>query len=90
MNELVPDWIKKRPFLWPVYGYAIAGWLILQMVDIAVPLYSEGGADYGELGLTLDFLGYFPAAAWSYWIYKTEKETKGQDRWKTPGPPQSR
>ena len=83
MDGIFPDWVKRRRFLWPVWWYAIIGWVIVQMIDM-IPLGPERNLEVTELAMSIYFVGYFPAAAWSWWIYKQDKENKDRDRWKTP------
>jgi hypothetical protein len=85
MNEIVPDWILKRPYMWPIYGYVAICYLILQMIDL-FPMSTEQWTYVNDMALSLYLVGSFPAAAWSYWLYRKGKEKKKRERWKTPGP----
>ena len=78
MNDVVPDWIQKRPYMWPLYGYFCIGFLILQGLDIVAPtLMSEQNAQHTALALY--FIGHFPAAAWSYWLFKKKRDAELDD-----------
>jgi hypothetical protein len=85
MDEIFPEWVKKRQFLWPVWWYAIIGWIIVQMIDM-IPLAPERNLELTDLAMSVYFVGYFPAAAWSWWIYKKDRKDEDRDQGQTPGP----
>ena len=64
MNDIVPDWILKRSYLWPMSGYVCAGWLLCELVDVFATSGQDGTAMY-DTALSLYLVGHFPAAAWS-------------------------
>ena len=84
MEELVPDWIKKRPYLWPLVGYVCLTSLIVPEID-SFPLTIGQRVVIRDLPMFFYVVGYGPVVAWCAWIYRKDKEKKARDRWRTPG-----
>jgi hypothetical protein len=83
MNDIIPDWIEKRPYLWPLYGYFCLGFIVLQMLDIVAPeLMDQQSAQ--NTAVALYFVGHFPAAAWSYWLFKKARDAERDDQARRP------